>query len=90
MFCAHEYTLQNLKFAKFVEPNNPMIDAKIKQCEHLRSINELTVGSRLVEERLFNPFIRCATEEYFKTITGEPNDPVLRFAKIRKLKDTFK
>jgi len=33
VFCAHEYTLANLKFAKFVEPNNPMIDAKIRQCE---------------------------------------------------------
>ena len=30
VFCAHEYTLANLKFAKYVEPNNPMIDAKIR------------------------------------------------------------
>jgi len=30
IFCGHEYTLQNLEFAKFIEPENPMIDAKIK------------------------------------------------------------
>mgnify|MGYP002634948020 CR=1 FL=1 len=30
VFCGHEYTLGNLKFAKYIEPNNPMIDAKIK------------------------------------------------------------
>jgi len=48
------------------------------------------VGSKLVEERFYNPFIRCATEQYYKDLTDEPNDPVLRFAKIRKLKDQFK
>jgi hypothetical protein len=42
-----------------------------------------------MEERLYNPFIRCAREEYFKEITGEI-DPVRIFAKIRKLKDNFK
>ena len=53
-------------------------------------MGEFSVGSKLVEERFFNPFLRCATEEYYKEITGEPNDPVRRFAKIRALKDTFK
>jgi hydroxyacylglutathione hydrolase len=90
VFCAHEYTLANLQFAKYVEPNNPMIDAKIKQCEQIRAQNEFTVGSKLMEERFFNPFIRCASEDYFKELTGEPNDPVRAFAKIRKLKDNYK
>jgi len=67
-----------------------MIDAKIKLAKQIREMGEFTVGSRLMEERLYNPFIRCATEDYFKDITNEPNDPVRRFAKIRKLKDTFK
>ena len=67
-----------------------MIDAKIRLAKQLREMGEFTVGSKLVEERLYNPFIRCATEDYFKDITNEPNDPVRRFAKIRKLKDTFK
>ena len=90
MFCAHEYTMNNLKFAKFVEPNNPIIDAKIKQCEEIREMGEFTVGSKLIEERLYNPFIRCATEQYFKDLTDEPNDPVRAFAKLRKLKDEYK
>ena len=89
VFCAHEYTLSNLKFAKYIEPSNPVIDAKIEQVQKIRDLNEFSVGSKLGEERFFNPFIRCATEPYFKEITGEPNDPVLRFAKIRKLKDSF-
>ena len=44
--------MNNLKFAKFVEPNNPIIDAKIKQCEEIREMGEFTVGSKLIEERL--------------------------------------
>jgi len=42
-----------------------------------------------MEERLFNPFIRCAREGYFKEVTAE-NDPVRIFGKIRKLKDNYK
>ena len=79
-----------MKFAKYVEPNNPVIDAKIKQCEHIRAMGEFTVGSKLIEERLYNPFIRSATEPYFKELTDEPNDPVRAFAKLRKLKDEYR
>ncbi len=66
-----------------------MIDHKLKQVQKAISQGEYTVPSKLMEERLFNPFIRCAKEDYFKEITGE-NDPVRIFAKLRKLKDSFK
>ena len=89
MFCAHEYTLSNLAFAKTIEPNNPMIEQKMQMSQALRDQGEFTVGSRLMEERLYNPFIRCATEPYFKEVTGEHDDPVRRFAKVRKFKDNF-
>lgn len=79
LFPAHEYTLSNLNFAKYIEPNNPMIDKKIEQCKKLRNMGEFTVGSKLIEERLYNPFIRCEKEPYFKEITGEYNDPVKVF-----------
>ena len=39
---------------------------------------------------MFNPFIRCAKEPYYKQLTDEANDPVRIFEKIRKLKDQFK
>lgn len=66
VFCAHEYTLANLEFAKYIEPNNPYIQAKIDQCKKIREMGEQTVGSKLIEERFYNPFIRCASEDYFK------------------------
>ena len=58
----------------------------MRQCSKLRELNEFTVGSKLIEEKLFNPFIRCATEEIYQDLTGE-TDPVRVFAKIRKFKD---
>lgn len=33
VFCGHEYTEQNLKFAKYIEPENPMVDAKMRQAQ---------------------------------------------------------
>lgn len=89
VFCAHEYTLSNLKFAEYLEPDNPAIKAKIKICQELRSKDEFTVGSKIFEERLYNPFIRVSSEPIYKELTGEPNDPIKAFAKIRKLKDNF-
>ena len=56
--------------------------------EKARANGDFTVPSKLMEEILYNPFIRCAREEYFKEITGEI-DPIRVFAKIRKLKDNF-
>lgn len=52
------------------------------------SEKEFTVPSKLIEERLINPFIRCVREAHFSSITGE-QDPVRIFAKLRKLRDNF-
>lgn len=89
LFCGHEYTLANLKFAKYIEPDNPMIDIKIQQVEMAVKNGEFSVPSKLMDERLYNPFIRCAREDYFKELTRE-NDPTRVFAKLRKAKDQFK
>ncbi len=56
----------------------------------LRDQGEFTVGSRLLEERLVNPFVRSWLEkDYFKELCGGEDDLVKVFAKIRKLKDSF-
>lgn len=71
VFCGHEYTQANLNFAKYIEPENPMVDAKQRQVEQIREKGDFTSGNKLMEEHLYNPFIRCAREDYFKQITGE-------------------
>lgn len=100
VFCGHEYTVKNLKFAAMLEPDNFMITKRLKQATEMTAQGEFTVGSPLMDERLYNPFIRCfasdrQSREYYEQITGEAdggpvgtNGKLERvFAKIRKLKD---
>ena len=61
IFCGHEYTLQNLKLAKTIEPKNSDIDARILQVEEAG----FGVPSLLSEELKTNPFLRASVEEEF-------------------------
>jgi hydroxyacylglutathione hydrolase len=57
-YCAHEYTLANLGFAQWVEPDNRDLLARIAVAQHLRERGEPTVPSPLSLERTTNPFLR--------------------------------
>jgi hydroxyacylglutathione hydrolase len=59
IYCAHEYTLSNLNFAQAVEPDNPVLQARIQQTRLLRQENKATVPSDLATEKDTNPFLRC-------------------------------
>ena len=61
VFCAHEYTLSNLGFARWVEPDNSAIGRRLAEVEALRAEGRPTVPSLLSEELATNPFLR--TEE---------------------------
>ena len=101
IFPSIDNALANLKFAKYtpmqrsfvislfyLESENPIVQQKLKHCEKASENGDFNLPSKLMDERFYNPFLRCAKEEYFKNITGE-NDPVRVFAKLRKLKDKF-
>lgn len=57
-FCAHEYTLANLGFARWVEPESPAVAARDGQARALRALGRPTVPSHLSEELATNPFLR--------------------------------
>ncbi|HQQ74327.1 MAG TPA: hydroxyacylglutathione hydrolase [Pseudomonadales bacterium] len=63
--CAHEYTLSNLRFANFVEPDNYDIIEYQKQCESLREKNQPTLPSTIAQEKKVNPFLRCSNAAQF-------------------------
>ncbi len=63
VYCAHEYTLANLGFAKWVEPDSALVQARVDKASDLRARGEPTVPSMLKEELETNPFLRV----------GEPN-----------------
>ena len=58
IYCAHEYTLDNIQFAKWVEPNNPVLSARRQEAEALRKAGKYTVPSQLAYECKTNPFLR--------------------------------
>lgn len=59
VFCTHEYTISNLKFAGAVEPDNFAIAEHLERCEKLRQQGDITLPSTLALERKINPFLRC-------------------------------
>lgn len=58
IYCAHEYTLSNLRFAQAVEPDNQDIAARLAQVGQWRAENRISLPSNLALERRTNPFLR--------------------------------
>ncbi len=75
VFCGHEYTQSNARFALTVEPDNVALRARAAEVMRLRESSLSTVPSRLREELAANPFLRTAS--------------VARLAEIRTAKDRF-
>ena len=87
VYCAHEYTQANGRFALTVEPDNIALQEKMTQVNELRANGLPTVPSTIGEELATNPFLRdlsSTLQAKFKGIA-----PVELFAKLRRLKDSF-
>lgn len=93
VYFGHEYTLQNLKFAEFVEPGNEAVTRRLQQTTVQRDRGQLTTPSNLELECQTNPFLRCAKEGVVRTVAekfiGEAGDPLAVFTALRRLKDSF-
>ncbi|NTV70490.1 MAG: hydroxyacylglutathione hydrolase [Azonexaceae bacterium] len=59
VYCAHEYTEMNLRFALAVEPENAVLQARVTKVAALRAAGLPSVPSTLGEEKATNPFLRC-------------------------------
>ncbi len=93
VYCAHEYTLSNLRFARAVEPENPHLAQRFADVTRLRDENRITLPSSIGLERLTNPFLRvseAAVKEKADERTGAVNpSPESVFAALRAWKDKF-
>lgn len=93
VYCAHEYTTDNLRFALKLEPDNPDLPAYIKKVEKLRQAGLPTLPTSIGAEKTFNPFLRSAepaVKQAAETHCGQPlHNPEEVFAEIRKWKDSF-
>jgi hydroxyacylglutathione hydrolase len=76
LYCAHEYTLSNARFAVHADPGDAAITARLAQIEEQRARGEATVPTTVTQELATNPFVRA------------PN--VQEFARLRRDKDSFR
>ncbi|KAL2101111.1 hypothetical protein ACEWY4_002872 [Coilia grayii] len=88
VFCGHEYTKRNLKFALMVEPENQKVKEMLSWAKARDDDDKPTVPSTLLEEFEYNPFLRLSNEAVQK-FTGK-TDPIEVLRVLRKEKDNFK
>ena len=89
IYCAHEYTQNNARFALTVEPQNNALRERVAEWPALRAAGRATVPSTLGEERATNPFLRPQSRDLRATIALPAATDVEVFAKTRALKDAF-
>ncbi|CAG8870752.1 Hydroxyacylglutathione hydrolase GloB [Pseudomonas fluorescens] len=93
IYCAHEYTLANLRFACVVDPENSSVVQRLQDVTRLRGEDRITLPSNIALERLTNPFLRITETSVKQKIdewAGHANDgPVAAFAALRRWKDGF-
>jgi len=93
VYCAHEYTLANLRFAHIAEPDNQATTERLATVVRLRKQQQSTVPSVLSDELATNPFLRTETQHLHHAIDQWSNThthtPVERFAQLRAWKDTL-
>ena len=75
VYCAHEYTLANARFAAHAEPGNAAIAERLAEVEGLRAAGQITLPSTIARERATNPFVRARDSQ--------------AFAALRSAKDSF-
>jgi len=93
IYCAHEYTVANLRFALTLDPDNKSLRIYADRANKLRQNGQPTIPSTIALEKDINPFLRTSTaairraaEEHFGSLL---EDEVSVFTAVRRWKDTF-
>ncbi|MFC3675040.1 hydroxyacylglutathione hydrolase [Ferrovibrio xuzhouensis] len=90
VYCAHEYTESNARFAVTVEPGNAALAERYAEIKTLRAAGKPTVPSTIGMERATNPFLRPKSGDLRATLGMADADDVAVFAETRKRKDGFR
>jgi hydroxyacylglutathione hydrolase len=94
VYCAHEYTLSNLRFAQEIEPHNEALLIRIRDDQAKRERGQPTVPSTIGLEKLTNPFLRCREPAVIERLRGAGRlanpEPVAVFAALREWKNVYK
>jgi hydroxyacylglutathione hydrolase len=94
VYCAHEYTLSNLQFARVADPDNPEVVAHQARCVALRAQGKPTLPSSIGLEKQINPFLRTSQPGVVQALQRHrgqaPADAVQALAWLREWKNDFK
>ena len=92
VYCAHEYTELNLRFALTIEPGNPRLQQRADEVAAARAQGLATVPSTLELEKATNPFLRCSVPEVAASALGSDgwaDDPLAVFTALRERRNGF-
>jgi len=90
VYCGHEYTATNARFALTIEPDNPDLVARAEEVARLTAAGKPTLPTTIAQEKATNPFLR-ADEPAIRARLAMADQPVVEvFAEIRRRRDTFK
>jgi hydroxyacylglutathione hydrolase len=89
IYCGHEYTEANGRFALTVEPNNAALNARMAEVRVTRAEGRPTLPSNMGLEKQTNPFLRADSAEIRRSLGLETADNVAVFAETRRRKDNF-
>ena len=92
VYCAHEYTLANLRFALAVDPGNPLLQQRAAEVAALRAEGRASVPSTLAQEVATNPFLRCQEPALVAAAQSRgtsANDSLAVFTALREWKNVF-
>jgi hydroxyacylglutathione hydrolase len=89
VYCGHEYTLANARFALSVDPGNAALAARAAEAQRQIGGGGFTIPARLGTEKQANPFLRADAPELARAMQLEGAEPAAVFAALRKAKDNF-
>jgi hydroxyacylglutathione hydrolase len=89
LYCAHEYTQANGRFALTVEPGNDALVQRVQHVARVRAEGRPTVPTTVALEKATNPFVRAASRDLRATLGLAAASDVEVFARTRALKDAF-
>ncbi|MEO8004025.1 MAG: hydroxyacylglutathione hydrolase [Betaproteobacteria bacterium] len=93
VYCAHEYTLSNLRFARAADPGNPAVDQREESARAALATGNPSLPSTMASELAANPFLRSAigsvAESASRHAGQKLTEPLAVFAALRKWKDSF-
>ena len=89
VYCGHEYTSSNAKFAKYIDPNNQLLEEVTIEIKKKRKRGLPTIPFELGKEKAINPFLRADDQKLIDSLSIKTINPNESFSALRLMKDNF-